>query len=219
MDLIDSSCGLREMEAGFLLGKDMSKKNSLASKVKNIEGKILGKYGKPLKSILKSGKVNPNLVNPDSGSCMNSSGHVSNTSLSHVANDNSTHIHDAPVMETVPVADVNASTIISGPNATLGLDNDVLCNDVKVVGADVAIPIAVVDEICDKFANTLYGYFIGERQSFPIVEAYVKNAWAKYGFECAIFRNGFFFFKFSSHDGIVTTGVLRRVWRFANSTL
>ncbi|GKA85591.1 zinc knuckle CX2CX4HX4C containing protein [Tanacetum coccineum] len=51
----------------------------------------------------------------------------------------------------------------------------------------------------------MYGYFIGEQLALPIVEAYVKNAWAKYGFEHAIFRNGFFFFKFSSHDGIVKT--------------
>ncbi|GJS09896.1 zf-CCHC domain-containing protein, partial [Tanacetum coccineum] len=62
-------------------------------------------------------------------------------------------------------------------------------NDVKVQGANVAIPIAVVDEISAKFANTLYGYFIGERLAFPIMEAYVKNAWAKYGFERIIFRN------------------------------
>ncbi|GKA93180.1 zinc knuckle CX2CX4HX4C containing protein [Tanacetum coccineum] len=80
-----------------------------------------------------------------------------------------------------------------------------LNNDEKVVGADVAIPVAVVDEISENFANTLYGYFIGERLAFPTVEAYVKNAWAKYGFERAIFRNGFFFFKFSSHEGMVKT--------------
>ncbi|GJX49931.1 zinc knuckle CX2CX4HX4C containing protein [Tanacetum coccineum] len=80
-----------------------------------------------------------------------------------------------------------------------------LINDEKVLGANVVIPIVVVDEIGENFANTLYGYFIGEQLALPIMEAYVKNAWAKYGFEHAIFRNGFFFFKFSSHDGIVKT--------------
>nr|GFA36375.1 hypothetical protein [Tanacetum cinerariifolium] len=57
-----------------------------------------------------------------------------------------------------------------------------LTNDEKVLGANVAILISVVDEIRDKFANTLYGYFVGERLAFPIVEAYVTNAWKK-GFE------------------------------------
>nr|GEU34818.1 ATPase, F1/V1/A1 complex, alpha/beta subunit, zinc knuckle CX2CX4HX4C [Tanacetum cinerariifolium] len=78
----------------------------------------------------------------------------------------------------------------------------VLTNDEKIVGADVAIPITVVDEMCANFANTLYGYFIGERLEFLIVEA---HAWAKYRLERAIFRNGFFFFKFSSHKGMVKT--------------
>nr|GFC34956.1 hypothetical protein [Tanacetum cinerariifolium] len=81
----------------------------------------------------------------------------------------------------------------------------VLTNDAKVIGANVAILIFVVEEMCDKFANTLYGYFIGERLAFPIVEAYVTNAWKKYGLERAICRNGFFFFKFSSHDGMIQT--------------
>ncbi|GJV17252.1 zinc knuckle CX2CX4HX4C containing protein [Tanacetum coccineum] len=78
-----------------------------------------------------------------------------------------------------------------------------LTNDEKVLGANVAILISVVDEIRDKFANTLYGYFVGERLAFPIVEAYVTNSWKKYGFERAIFHNGLFFFKFSSHDGMI----------------
>ncbi|GKC58105.1 ATPase, F1/V1/A1 complex, alpha/beta subunit [Tanacetum coccineum] len=81
----------------------------------------------------------------------------------------------------------------------------VLNNDVKVIRANVAIPIFVVEEKCDKFSNTLYGYFVGERLAFPIIEAYVTNAWKKYGFERAIYRNGFFFFKFSSHDEMIKT--------------
>ncbi|GKD12423.1 hypothetical protein Tco_1196830 [Tanacetum coccineum] len=77
-----------------------------------------------------------------------------------------------------------------------------LTNEEKVTGADVALPIAAIDEICDQFANTVYGYFIGSKLAFPIVEKYVCNAWAKYGFVRVIFRNGFFLFKFSSHEGM-----------------
>ncbi|GJS29138.1 zinc knuckle CX2CX4HX4C containing protein [Tanacetum coccineum] len=68
-----------------------------------------------------------------------------------------------------------------------------LTNEEKVLGADVALPIAAVDEICDKFANMLYGYFIGSWLAFPIVHNYVRNAWAKYGllFIIASFSSNF----------------------------
>nr|GEW91331.1 zinc knuckle CX2CX4HX4C [Tanacetum cinerariifolium] len=52
-----------------------------------------------------------------------------------------------------------------------------------VQGANVAIPLAVVEEVSQRFKNTLYGYFIGKRLKFPLVETYVKNAWAKFGLE------------------------------------
>ncbi|GJR19949.1 zinc knuckle CX2CX4HX4C containing protein, partial [Tanacetum coccineum] len=127
-----------------------------------------------------------------------------------INDENTIPIHTTPITEPVRDADENN-------NATLGSDArlkqsiprkvqvSILTNNVKVLGVNVAIPITVVDEICDKFANTLYGYFIGERLAFPIMEAYVNNAWANYRFKRAIFCNGFFFFKFSSQDGMVKT--------------
>ncbi|PWA78164.1 ATPase, F1/V1/A1 complex, alpha/beta subunit, Zinc knuckle CX2CX4HX4C [Artemisia annua] len=75
-------------------------------------------------------------------------------------------------------------------------------DEVTVSGAKVVIPMAVVDDMCLKFTNTLYGYFIGQRIAFPIVEDYVKHAWAKFGFEHVMLRNGFFLFKFSSLEGM-----------------
>nr|GEY41315.1 hypothetical protein [Tanacetum cinerariifolium]GFA34145.1 hypothetical protein [Tanacetum cinerariifolium] len=224
------------MEAGFLNGKSASKMGGLAAKVKNIEGKLLGKDGKPLKSILKSGKGNPKQALPDGvpyrirkGMGMNtnmvepvgtsyiqqsdpisSSGTREGVKTDSSNDDNTMPIHTIPITEPIRDADKNN-------NAAFGSDEwlkqsiprkvqvSVLTNDVKVLAANVAIPIAVVDEICDKFANTLYGYFISERLAFPIVEAYINNVWAIYGFERAIFRNGFFFFKFSSQDGMVKT--------------
>ncbi|GJV51074.1 zinc knuckle CX2CX4HX4C containing protein [Tanacetum coccineum] len=204
------------MEAGFLLGKEVSKKGSLAHKVKNIKGKLLGKDGKSLKSILKSGKVNPNQVILDVGSCMNSIDRVGTTvdksSITQGSNDNRMPIHAAIVKETIPVTDVNASTLNSGTNDLLGVDIDgtnkcgVYVHLLGYNKGNMSYTILpLVDEISDKFANTSYGYFIGDRLAFPIVEAYIKNAWAKYGLERAIFHNGFFFFKFLSHEGMVKT--------------
>ena len=44
-----------------------------------------------------------------------------------------------------------------------------------MAGANVTIPMEMVDEVSNRFANTFYGYFIGKRLAFPIVENYVKN--------------------------------------------
>nr|GEX02006.1 hypothetical protein [Tanacetum cinerariifolium] len=129
-------------------------------------------------------------VKLNGGSCMNESGQVGfNENMSftmYVANDKTTPIHAEHIKDTVPVAAVNAITI-------------------SIDGADVAIPCAVVDEVSAKFANTLYGYFIGEHLAFLTMETYVTYTWAKYGFERAICRNGIFFFKFASHEGVVKT--------------
>ncbi|GKA96868.1 zinc knuckle CX2CX4HX4C containing protein [Tanacetum coccineum] len=176
------------MEADFLLGKEASKKPGLAAKVKNIEGKPLGKDGKPLKSILKCGNVNPNQVMPDGGSCLNHKGVVPDTN---------------GVKPLGLMLDTKRGDAVFTQNTPKKVQVLVLTNDENVLGANVAIPMHVVDEIYEKFVNTLSGYVIGERLAFPIVEGYVKNSWAKYGFERAIIRNGFFLFKFSSHEGMV----------------
>lgn len=74
------------------------------------------------------------------------------------------------------------------------------CN---IGGANVVIPLAVVDDMCSKFDHTLCGYFLGQRLAFPIVEDYVKHAWAKFGFECVMLRNDFFLFKFKTQEGMI----------------
>ncbi|GJU48746.1 putative retrotransposon gag domain, aspartic peptidase domain protein [Tanacetum coccineum] len=77
-----------------------------------------------------------------------------------------------------------------------------LKNDECVSGADVSILLASVDEVSDRFANTLCGYFIGKRLAFPIVKNYVKNTWAKYGLERVMLRNELFFFQFATKEGM-----------------
>ena len=77
-----------------------------------------------------------------------------------------------------------------------------LRNDERVEGAHVTIPLKEIKDVSARFANTLYGYFIGKRLAFPIVENYVKNTWAKYGLERVMLNNGFFLFQFSTKDGM-----------------
>ncbi|XP_022042079.1 uncharacterized protein LOC110944741 [Helianthus annuus] len=70
--------------------------------------------------------------------------------------------------------------------------------------ADVVIPKEVVQQVQDKFDNVLYGYFLGNRLPFPVVEYYANNVWAKFGFSKLMMNtSGFFFFKFDSKDGLM----------------
>ncbi|GJX70285.1 zinc knuckle CX2CX4HX4C containing protein [Tanacetum coccineum] len=76
-----------------------------------------------------------------------------------------------------------------------------LRNDENIGGADVAILLDAVDEVSNHFDNILYGYIIGKRPAFPIVENYVRNTWAKYGLERVMLHNGFFFFPIFNKGG------------------
>lgn len=72
---------------------------------------------------------------------------------------------------------------------------------------EVKIPLSSVLEANSKFDNTLFGYFIGKRVAFPVVDNYVKNAWKKFGVVRSMMNSkGLFFFKFASIEGL--NGVL-----------
>ncbi|XP_022040603.1 uncharacterized protein LOC110943155 [Helianthus annuus] len=74
----------------------------------------------------------------------------------------------------------------------------------SVEEADVVIPKEAVRQVQKKFENVLYGYFLGDRLPFPVVDYYVKNVWAKYGFvKLMMNSDGFFFFKFDSKEGML----------------
>ncbi|GJV93642.1 zinc knuckle CX2CX4HX4C containing protein [Tanacetum coccineum] len=77
-----------------------------------------------------------------------------------------------------------------------------MINEEMVQGANVAIPLSAVEEVSKMFDNTLYGYFIGKRLAFPVVENYVKNSYAKFGLERMMLTNRFFFFQFTTREGM-----------------
>ncbi|GJV20778.1 putative ribonuclease H-like domain-containing protein [Tanacetum coccineum] len=64
--------------------------------------------------------------------------------------------------------------------------------------------LASILDIHSKFVFGLYGYFVGKRVAFPVVENYVKNAWKKFGLVHVVMNSkGFFFFKIASiEDGL-----------------
>ncbi|GKC47251.1 zinc knuckle CX2CX4HX4C containing protein [Tanacetum coccineum] len=77
-----------------------------------------------------------------------------------------------------------------------------LHNSESVEGVALVIPLEAVEKVGTNFANTLYGYFIGKRLAYHLVENYVKNTWAKFGLKRVKLQNGFFFFQFSSREGM-----------------
>ncbi|GJW13346.1 zinc knuckle CX2CX4HX4C containing protein [Tanacetum coccineum] len=70
-------------------------------------------------------------------------------------------------------------------------------------GVNISKPRKVVEKVSVRFKNTLYGYFIGKRMDFLVVEYYARNNWAKHGLK-RIMNNakGFFFFKFDIWAGL-----------------
>ncbi|GJV60322.1 zinc knuckle CX2CX4HX4C containing protein [Tanacetum coccineum] len=71
-------------------------------------------------------------------------------------------------------------------------------------GIDVELPMESVLEATERYDNTLYGYFIGKRVAFPIVENYALNVCKKFGLQkCMMNTKGFFFFKFASNQGVL----------------
>ncbi|GJY25762.1 zinc knuckle CX2CX4HX4C containing protein [Tanacetum coccineum] len=48
-------------------------------------------------------------------------------------------------------------------------------------GVNISIPRNVVEKVSTRFEHTLYGYFIGKRMVFPVVEYYARNNWGKHG--------------------------------------
>ncbi|KAJ9536643.1 hypothetical protein OSB04_un000192 [Centaurea solstitialis] len=66
----------------------------------------------------------------------------------------------------------------------------------------VRIPEVLAKHVMDQHRSTLFGYFLGPRLHFPIVEEYAKKTWGKFGFSAAMMNsNGFYFFKFNDIGG------------------
>nr|GEY76358.1 hypothetical protein [Tanacetum cinerariifolium] len=61
-----------------------------------------------------------------------------------------------------------------------------------------------VMEANERYSNTLYGYFIGKKVAFPIVENYALNVWNKFGLQRTMMNaKGFYPFKFASHQEVM----------------
>lgn len=73
----------------------------------------------------------------------------------------------------------------------------------KQKGVDVVLSRESVKSVQSRLAFTLYGYFLGDRLAYPVVDQFVAANWKKFGIQKSMMNaNGFFFFKFSDEKGM-----------------
>ncbi|GKA00236.1 retrovirus-related pol polyprotein from transposon TNT 1-94 [Tanacetum coccineum] len=169
----------------------MEEVNSLVDKIKNIDGT----YVESLDGVVREKTAvneHVNLNGKSYESLQSRPGEGSNTFASLLKNPN-----------------VPATTKVVRLQATK--------NSETVQGANVVIPMAVVEKMSNRFENTLYGYFIGHRLAFPLVENYVKNAWVKYGLERTMLKNDHFL-QFSKSE-CMEKGLEKGPWIIRNRAL
>nr|GEW12681.1 hypothetical protein [Tanacetum cinerariifolium] len=69
---------------------------------------------------------------------------------------------------------------------------------------DVVVSVESIRTIGDRFANSAYGFFLGNQVAYPVVANYVKNTWCKYELVRSMFSSstGLFSFQFSFIEGL-----------------
>ena len=70
--------------------------------------------------------------------------------------------------------------------------------------SSVLFPVELAKEASKAFRTTIFGFFLGPRVPFPIVQRVVNTAWGKFGISDVMMNsNGIFFFKFNDEGGSV----------------
>ncbi|GJS56483.1 zinc knuckle CX2CX4HX4C containing protein [Tanacetum coccineum] len=191
--------------------------NNLVDKIRNIDGKIIkeGKLRSAMRGVVKVGSYVESL---DGSLHAKDSGLPPNKTMPPI-NEDASEIFGEPAAYVNVVEDnmVNQDTTTKSTAFTFSFANILnrnsnpnkkivklqeLRNPERVDGAAVAIPMEAVEEVSSRFSNTLYGYFIGKRLAFPLVENYVKNTWAKFGLKRTQLHEDFFMFQFNTKEGM-----------------
>ncbi|GJV63167.1 zinc knuckle CX2CX4HX4C containing protein [Tanacetum coccineum] len=117
-------------------------------------------------------------------------------------------VQESPIVQSVDI-NTKSSSYTGAPGASIKDQPKVRSNFRPLVadpvfdGVNISIPRKVVEKVSTRFEHTLYGYFIGKRIAFLVVEYYARNNRAKHG-QKRIMMNfkGFFFFKFDTGAGL-----------------
>nr|GEW01774.1 hypothetical protein [Tanacetum cinerariifolium] len=189
--------GYREMDKGFLNRKTTSSKvvkndlvvtrsvlGDLAGKIKSIDGKILGKDGNPMmpRRCISNLDVLKESVRAD-------------VCLADVVVEQASLTDDRSKLADQQVGlDREAMNRLDlGPSNTMVNDTSCYTNVAPIElnnSSKVILPMAAINEVNARFVNTLYGFPVGKKLAFPMVENYVKHTWAKVGLKRAMMHHG-----------------------------
>ncbi|GKA00233.1 zinc knuckle CX2CX4HX4C containing protein [Tanacetum coccineum] len=175
---------------GSLLG-------GLASKIQSIDGKILGRDGKPMvarRCVRFTDKTNES-------DC----GDGRNLNIVSSMAEVSSHGVAQPLKADQQKVKVHGDGTSPDLKHTCPMMNDSNSNtnDSPIMHKSaVCLPLEAIDEIKARFVNTLYGYPVGKRLAFPMVENYVKHTWAKFGLKRVMMHHGLFMFQFETKSGM-----------------
>ncbi|GKC52960.1 zinc knuckle CX2CX4HX4C containing protein, partial [Tanacetum coccineum] len=118
------------------------------------------------------------------------------------------HDDDAPITQSVDINSTpNSYAGAAGTNKVIQPKEQAnfrpMVSEKVFDGVNISIPRKVLEKVSVRLEHTLYGYFIGKRLAFPVVEYYARNNWAKHGLKRIMMNaKGFFFFKFDSRAGL-----------------
>nr|GEY67091.1 hypothetical protein [Tanacetum cinerariifolium] len=194
------------------LGGDSTNSRTLnASLIRNVDGKIIGKDGKPLKSALRKPIIPNPKFGPNSAESMPNKEptlglHTEdfpslNTSSKDGTSKSSTSEQVTKEHDSIKPTNSFAGVLMDKPLKKVVKIKE-MRNEVNVAGAAITIHFEVVEAVNARFINTLVGYFIGDRLAYPLVENYVKNSWAKYGLKRIQMHEEFFLFQFNTRKGM-----------------
>nr|GEY59012.1 hypothetical protein [Tanacetum cinerariifolium] len=123
--------------------------------------------------------------------------HLANVYISFIPNPDMPIVQLVFIPKSVSYAGAaGASSVVpkKGREIFCPLEYDNVCD-----GVDFTILKKFIEDVNTHFENTLYGYFIGKRVAFLVMNYYVHDNWGKYGpTQVMIKLKGFFFFKFES---------------------
>ncbi|GKF02458.1 hypothetical protein Tco_0029381, partial [Tanacetum coccineum] len=153
---------------GLLLG-------DLASKIRSIDGKILGRDGKPMvaRRCVRFSETAKENASDDEHNVIIESSKVKSSSQAG-AQPLTYDLNKCMVSEEGKRPDL-------GRNSTTVNDQSSHSNDAssgQCKSSAVCLPLEAIDDIKARFANSLVGFPVGKRLSFLLVENYVKFAWA-----------------------------------------
>ncbi|GJS03919.1 hypothetical protein Tco_0320427 [Tanacetum coccineum] len=179
-------------------------RSCLATRIKNIDGKIMGKDGKPMRTATR----NVHFHNDKDESLVHgaSSDPVQDVDSRSVS-DSATHdgsSQDKPI-ENPNFVSLNTSYFVDVLNSnkeSRKLKFKALLNPEQVANADFVLPLATLTAAQQRYANSLIGYFVRKNVAFPLVQNYVTNTWGKFRFQKVIKDEDDFFFKFVSLAGL-----------------